>query len=301
MGEARSLGDRARAIWPPLPVWRRLDLAVGAVAGYTAIVVLVENLFGHRLPDWSGVSALLNILLLGVLLNFRNREAYERWWEARRLWGQLINDSRSLCTKAAARAGLSTQARADLGRLVPAFAWALKDRLRGTAGARLRRVPGFETDPADPAHVPLELYGRLVARLQAERDAGRLTDMDQLQFDPHVRGLMDVCGGCERIKGTPVPLSYRALLRHGLVLYLLSTPWLVVDVLGWWAVPSVSLLAYFLLGVELTAEDVEDPFGKDGDDLALTAFCDTIRAAAEQTLGPVPQPEVARWPSPPTG
>ena len=147
-------------------------------------------------------------------------------------------------------------------------------------------MPGFESDPADPAHVPLDLYARLVARLQAERDAGRLTEMDLLLFDPHVRGLMDVCGGCERIKGTPVPLSYRALLRHGLILYLLSTPWLVADRLGWWAVPVVALFAYFLLGVELTAEDVEEPFGPDGDDLALTAFCDTIRSAAEQALAP---------------
>jgi putative membrane protein len=165
-------------------------------------------------------------------------------------------------------------------------------------------VPGFETDPADPAHVPLDLYGRLVARLQTERDAGRLTDMDLLLFDPHVRGLMDVCGGCERIKGSPVPLSYRALLRHGMVLYLLSTPWLVFDVLGWWAVPTVSLFAYFLLGVELTAEDVEDPFGKDGDDLALAAFCDTIRAGAEQTLGsegPHVRTKVASGPSSPPG
>jgi ion channel-forming bestrophin family protein len=270
-----TLADRLRAIWPPLPVWRRLDLAVGAVAGYTALVVLVEGLIGYHLPDWGGASTLLNALILGVLLNFRNREAYDRWWEARRLWGQLINDSRSLCTKAAARPPLSAEARADLGRLVPAFAVALKDRLRGATG---------------PTHLPLDLYGRLVARLQTERDAGRLTEVDLLLLDPHVRGLMDVCGGCERIKGSPVPLSYRALLRHGLVLYLLSTPWLVADPLGWWAVPIVSLFAYFLLGVELTAEDVEDPFGRDGDDLALAAFCDTVRSAAEQALGDLPGP-----------
>jgi putative membrane protein len=278
-----------RAVWPPLPVWRRLDLAVGAVAGYTALVVLVDVVTGFGLPDWSGVSTLVNALILGVLLNFRNREAYDRWWEARKLWGQLVNDSRSLCAKAAARDRLSADARADLGRLVPAFAVALKDRLRGPAGARLRRVPGFEADPADPAHVPLDLYGRLLARLQAEREAGRLTEMDLLVLDPHVRGLMDVCGGCERIKGTPVPLSYRSLLRHGMVLYLLSTPWLMADSLGWWAVPIVSLFAYFLLGVELTAEDVEDPFGRDGDDLALATFCDTIRAAAEQALRNPPE------------
>jgi ion channel-forming bestrophin family protein len=277
MGDAtprRTLTERLRAFWPPLPVWRRLDLAVTVVAVYTALVVLFDLATGLRLPDWSGVGTLLNALILGVLLNFRNREAYDRWWEARKLWGQLINDSRSLCSKAASLARLSADARAELGRLVPAFAIALKDRLRKLPGA-----------PGDPVHVPLDLYGQLLRQLQAERDAGRLTEVDLLTLDPHVRGLMDVCGACERIKGSPVPLSYRALLRHGLVLYLLSTPWLVSDHLGWWAVPVVSLFAYFLLGVELTAEDVEEPFGRDGDDLALAAYCDTIRSGAGQALG----------------
>lgn len=266
-----TFSDRLRAFWPPLPVWRRLDLAVAVVASYTALVVVIDVATGLHLPDWSGFSTLLNALILGVLLNFRNREAYDRWWEARKLWGQLINDSRNLCVKAAALTRLSAEARAAVRQLVPAFAVALKDRLRGAAGA---------------VHVPLDLHARLVGGLQAERSAGRLTEVDLLTLDPHVRGLMDVCGACERIQGSPVPLSYRALLRHGLVLYLLTTPWLVSDHLGWWAIPVVSLFAYFLYGVELTAEDVEDPFGRDGDDLALAAFCDTIRSGADQVFGP---------------
>lgn len=274
MGERRAFGRWLRAIWPPLPVWRRLDLAVGAVAAYTALVVFGERFVGGHLPDWTSGSALINALVLGVLLGFRNREAYDRWWEARKLWGQLINDSRSLCTKLAARTGVSAETRDEVRRLVPAFAVALKDRLCGATG---------------PVHVPLDIYGRLVARLQAERDAGRLTEMDLLVLDPHVRGLMDVCGGCERIKSTPIPLSYRSLLRHGMVLYLLSTPWLVADALGWWSVLTVTLFAYFLLGVELTAEDVEDPFGSDGDDLSLAAYCETVRAGAEQVFLPPPR------------
>lgn len=270
----RTFREWCRSFWPPLPVWRKLDLAVTAVAVYTCLVVAVDQATGLHLPDWSGFSTLLNGLILGVLLNFRNREAYDRWWEGRKLWGTLINDSRSLATKVAALGRLSADARVDVGRLIPAFAVALKDRLRRPPWA-----------PAEPVHVPLDLYGQLVGRLQAERQAGRLTEVDLLTLDPHVRGLMDVCGACERIKGSPVPLSYRALLRHGLVLYLLTTPWLVSSHLGWWGVPVVSLFAYFLFGVELTAEDVEDPFGRDGDDLALAAYCETIRSGAEQALG----------------
>jgi ion channel-forming bestrophin family protein len=279
----RSLWAAFLAFWPPLPVWRRLDAAVVALAAYTALVVLVVSETAARLPDWSGVSTILNALVLGLLLGFRTQVAYDRWWEGRRLWGQLINDARSLCAKAAALPDLSASARAELGRLVPAFAVALKYLLRGEGG--LRRVKGFESAEENPKHVPLFLFGRLTAVLQAERGAGRIAEMDILLLDPHVRGLMDVCGGCERIKNTSIPLSYRALLRHGLVLYLLSTPWLVADHLLWWTVPLGALLGYFLVGVELAAEHVEEPFGRDADDLTLSAYCETIRQSTEQAFG----------------
>jgi ion channel-forming bestrophin family protein len=279
----RTIGAVLRNFWPPLPVWRRLDMGVATVATYTALVVAIDLALEARLPDWGGVSTVLNALVLGILLAFRNKESYERWWEARKLWGQLINDSRSLCAKVAAFTHIAAAAQAEVGRLVPAFAVALKLRLRDEGG--LRNVPGFQAESDDPPHAPLFLFARLTVLLQTERTAGRLTEVDVLTLDPHVRGLMDVCGACERIKSTPLPLSYRSLLKHGLIIYLATTPWLVADHLGWWAVPVVALFAYFLLGVELTAEDVEEPFGRDGDDLSLTAYCETIRQSAEQLLG----------------
>ena len=284
---SRSLVVAVAAFWPPLPVWRRLDLAILATALYTALVVLVVGEAGLRLPDWSGVSTLLNALVLGLMLGFRTQVAYDRWWEGRKLWGQLINDSRSLGAKAAAMTGLSAAAREDLVRLIPAFSVALKQRLRGENGLRehgLRRISGFEAAAQDPPHVPLFLFGQMLILFQGERTAERISEIDRLTLDPHLRGFMDVCGACERIKNTPIPLSYHALLRHAVVLYLLSAPWLVANQLLWWTIPLVALLGYFLLGMELTAEDVEEPFGHDADDLALSAYCETIRQSVEQVL-----------------
>ena len=108
--------------------------------------------------------------------------------------------------------------------------------------------------------------------------------MQVLWLDPHVRGLMDVCGACERILHSPIPQSYRALLRHGLVLYLVSAPWFVADQLGYWSVPAIGILTYFLLGIELTAEVVENPFGTEGDDLELASYCETIRRSLDQIV-----------------
>lgn len=271
------------ALWPPLPVWKRLDLSVLVVLLYTLAVELVAGVLPFRPPRWIGELAVVNAVLLGVLLAFRNKEAYERWWEARKQWGQLVNDTRNLATKVMASVHPDAADRARLARLMGGFAVSLKQHLRG--GQPLQAVPGFEADPETPDHVPAHLAGRVIRLLHDWRAAGRLSDVEFLTLDPHVRSLLDVCGVCERIRTTPVPLSYRSLLRHGTVLYLLSAPWFMAAEYGYWAIAVVGLLAYFLLGTEMTAEDVEDPFGRDADDLALSAFCATIRKSCEQILG----------------
>lgn len=284
--------------WPPLPVWRRLDVSVLVVALYSLVVeLIVEHLLPSRPPKWIGEMAVVNAVLLGVLLGFRNREAYERWWEARKLWGQLINDSRNLCLKVTTLVNPPAEERQAFARLVVGFAVALKRHLR--VGQPLQTVPGFESDPATPTHVPAHLAGRVFEQLKAWKTAGKITDMEFLSLDPHARALMDVCGACERIRSSPVPLSYRALLRHGTVLYLLSAPWFMTTEYGYWAILVVSLMAYFLLGTELTAENVEEPFGGDADDLTLTTFCETIRKSCTELLG-VELPPVVADPNFPT-
>lgn len=262
-----------RRVWPPLPVWRRLDLSIVILCAYTAIVAAFYHAIHYQPPQWNGITAALMALVLSPLLTFRNREAYDRWWEARRLWGQLINDSRNLALKVRTLTAITEEDRAFVGRTLVEFSLALKLHLRGQDCK---------------THRPLLLSGQLLNRVEMWRKHGLITEMQLLWLDPHLRALMDVSGACERILNSPVPLSYRALLRHGLVLYLITLPWLVADQLGYWAVPAIGLLAYFLLGIEMTAEDVENPFGVDGDDLALSSFCETIRKSVEEVLAETP-------------
>jgi putative membrane protein len=256
-------------VWPPLPVWRRLDLSVLLICLYTAGVAAFFDATHYEPPQWGAITAALTALVLSPLLTFRNREAYDRWWEARRLWGQLVNDSRNLMVKVNSLSAVSPSDRTLVGCTLSDFAVALKQRLYGTGG---------ET------HRPLEISGELYHLVESWRTAGQVSEMQLVWLDPHLRALMDVCGACERILSSPVPLSYRALLRHGIVLYLLTLPWFLSDQLGYWSIPAIGLLGYFLMGIELTAEDVENPFGTDGDDLALASYCETIRKSVEEVL-----------------
>ncbi len=274
-------------IWLPLPVWKRLDAAVILIALYTVLVDAVVVYQKLALPRWLGDISLLNGILLGVLLGFRNREAYERWWEARKLWGQLINDSRSLCLKVAALSLEANESRLRFQRCIVGYAFALKFHLRGSDA--LAEVPGYEGETATPKHAPVYILQQLHVVVRHWRTTEQIHDVDLLLLDPHLRGFADVCGACERILSSPVPMSYRALLRHGTLFYLLSAPWFLTGEYGIWAVAVVSLLGYFLLGIEFTAEDVEEPFGKDGDDLELTRFCQVIRESVEEIFDRNPE------------
>jgi putative membrane protein len=145
-------------------------------------------------------------------------------------------------------------------------------------------VPGFEADPTSFMHAPGYIAGRVHQTLDRWNREGKLKDSLWI-LDQHARSLMDVSGACERIRTTPTPSSYRALLRIGMILYVLLAPWAVAMEIGWWAPLVTGVAMIFLIGLELIGETVEEPFGTDGDDLPLEAYCENIerflRAALE--------------------
>lgn len=269
-------------IWPPPPIARRLWFAVVGAIVYSVVVWGIHPTDGMLQPLWSSQFALWNTAILGLLISFRTKVAYDRWWEGRILWGGLVNHSRNLCLKTRELAKLDATERAALGRLVAAFAVALRRHLRGPL--RLNELDDFKDDPATPTHVPAHIAGRLMALVANLRTAGRIDGHMHQMLDTNLNAFMDICGACERIRNTPLPTSYLSLLRHGLVLGFLFTPWALVQTLELWVAPLLAVIVYFLFGIELTAEAVEQPFGYDGDDLMLEAYCETIRTSTTDIL-----------------
>jgi putative membrane protein len=267
--------------WPPPAIARRLWLTIVASTAYTAFVYWVVPEGASWAAGWLSVSGLVNAVVLGALVGFRTKAAYDRWWEGRVLWGQLTNDSRNLCLKAVALAAPPAEDRRELARLVAAFAAALMRHLRGAPPT----IPGFAHDPYSPRHGPAHVAGMVFGLLARWRNDGRIDGHALQLLDAHAQALMNVCGGCERIRNTPLPGSYLSLLRHGLILSFLLLPWCMINSLGIWALVLQGFVVYFLFGVELIAEEVENPFGFDPDDLPLERFCETIRENAAEILG----------------
>jgi putative membrane protein len=261
-----------RWLAPPHVVRQLALLMVPALAYAVASALLIRFLEITAWPPGKEAATTLGVTI-GVLVVLRNNAANDRWWEARKLWGQLINDSRNLALKARAHAAAEPEEHRYLARLLAGFAQALRLHLRGIPG--VRAVPGFEAEPSDFRHGPgyvAELVHRLLNRWNRE---GKLRDTVWM-LDVHARALMDICGACERIRNTPLAASYRALVRCGIGLYILVAPWVVCPEMGWWGVGLMVLEFAFLLGIELTAEAIEEPFGTDPDDLPLEAYCQTV-------------------------
>lgn len=258
-----------------LAIASQLGLWLGIVLVYCLAVWAIENQTQIKFSDLGAEAGLINTIILGLLMSFRNRAAYDRWWEGRRLWGQLVNDSRNLACKLSAYLPQDVLARSEVVKLLMAFPISLKFHLRGDP-VRLQDLPGMAKETAAPAHIPIYIAQRLIAQVATWQREGLLSDIMFRNLDCHLNALLDVCGACERIVNTPLPFSYKAMLRTGLFLHLLTAPWYTISSLGMKGIPVLLMVCFFLLGVELIDTHIEDPFGHDEDDLDLEKYAKTI-------------------------
>lgn len=268
-------------IWPPPPVARRLWAVILGATLYALAVYLLAGDWIERLPGWSSEFGLVNGIVLGVLVGLRVRAAFDRWFEGQKLWGELRGHARNLALKVAHLARVEPGDRGRFAALVGGFVGALAARLRGDPPSA---PPGCDPLPAGVTNVPAHLAGRLLDLAARWHREGRLDLPGLWAFESNVRGLGDAAAHCERVAQAPVPASFHALVRHGLLLSLALAPWHLIHNLGLWAVPVQALVIYFLFGVELTAEEVENPFGPDADDLPVAAHCEAIRRDVAEIL-----------------
>lgn len=271
------------------PVFRSrtlLQVALLAVlcGVYAALPVWKEN---SRFTDVGDVPSDIHAaltLVLGWLLVFRATTAHARWWEARTLWGSLVNATRNLITKTVCLVQLPADEIAATAIDLRAFPFALRDHLRDESD--LKALPGFADSRATPDHVPVYLAKSRYAALGRWYQQHWI-DGDQLRvIDQELRTLLDVCGACERIRRTRIIRSYRLFARQCVLVFLLTLPWGIVNDFGWWTIPLTVIAAYFMLGMEIVAEHVEEPFGRDEDDLDLDSICQTISSSIDEITKP---------------
>lgn len=221
-------------------------------------------------------------LVLGWLLVFRTNTAYGRWWDARTLWGEIVSVSRTLAAKYAHMLNLPEEELDGAGRYLVAFSWGLRDHLRDAATSdSLSECDGYDETVK---HVPVFLVDRLYKCLFQWKANGWIDGADQRVIDADLRRLHELAGQCECIRLTRLASSYRVFVRQCIAVCLLTIPWGISGDFGWWAVPLTGLTAYFMLGLEVVAEHVEEPFGDDEDDLDLDRLCTAVTDTVQETI-----------------
>jgi putative membrane protein len=220
-------------------------------------------------------------LTLGWLLVFRTNAAYARWWEARTLWGCLINATRNLSMKLSTLASPTQTDARFLAMALVEFPQALKCHLRNETYDHRELI----TEHC-PSHTPLAIANRVYAWVHRRKEEGRIDGDDLRVIDVELAKLMDVCGACERIARTPIVRSYRIFTRQCIMFFLFTLPWGIAEDFKWWTIPLTMVISYFMIGMEIVAEHVEEPFGFDEDDLDLDGMCKTIEASVKELFRP---------------
>lgn len=215
--------------------------------------------------------------VISMLLVFRTNTAYDRWWEGRKKWGELLNNSRNLSLKLVSL----VQDKEDLEffkRFIPNYAQALRLHLKQGVSdwSKMNFTEAEQSHLQKHSHIPSELVRMMYQRLVDIKRSGRLSEMEYQSLDQHLNSFLDICGACERIRKTPIPFSYSMFLKKFILMYVLTIPLALVPILGYLSSVIATFIFYILVSIELIAEEIEDPFGDDDNDLPTDVIAENI-------------------------
>lgn len=262
---------------------RKLAPLILIISVYSAIVSALEfRLLDADSHPWlKNLNQFHNLLgfALSLLLVFRTNTAYDRWWEGRKQWGALTNNSRSLAIKLKVLlAEDDEENRSFFRRAIPLYAKVLKEHLQ----AETTRLALDEEDHPElrsidrDKHLPNQVARTISERVMQLHRQGTITGEQLLFINPELISLTDICGACERIKNTPIPYSYSAFIKKFIFIYVMTLPFGYDYLLHYAVVPVVAVVFYVLASLELIAEEIEEPFGNDTSDLPMEKMAANI-------------------------
>ena len=259
---------------------RKLTPLILTIGVYSALVAyfLLIYLNLEDSTDLKNISIMHSLLgfVISMLLVFRTNTAYDRWWEGRKQWGSLMNNSRNLSMKISGLLGNEhVEELAFFRSMIPNYAFSLKNHLRG-------KYLSDEFEDSDlfnksfinvQDHVPNQIAAALFNKTVELQRRGILLPEHLLLLNTQLESLTEICGACERIKNTPIPLSYSSFIKKFIFTYCLTLPIGYVFSLHFLVIPFVMFVFYILASLEVIAEEIEDPFGEDSNDLPIDRIC----------------------------
>jgi putative membrane protein len=242
---------------------------------YGALVVLAVRALKLDFGNAGTAPFALLGVALSIYLGFRNNAAYDRWWEARKLWGQLVFDIRNLARASTGLIDDRTELRGLLRRV--------------DATTEARTFIGDEVEgAAKAANAPDAMVRRMGQRIAALRKAGAIDTIGYRILDERLSEIAAAQAGCERIAGTPLPFAYTLLLQRTAYIFCLLLPFGLAAPAGWATPLFTALIAYTFFGLDALSEELEDPFGTQPNDRALDGLCRVCEISVFEALGETP-------------
>ncbi len=220
--------------------------------------------------------------VLSLLLAYRTNTAYDRWWEGRKQWGALVNNSRNLALKLSAY--LSDEKDRNFYRkVIPGYASVLSKHLLNEEVSKML-FEGLDLEIDHHKHRPNQVAKMLFQKANDLYKSGKITGEQFYIINSELQSFTDICGACERIKNTPIPYSYSSFIKKFIFFFVMTLPFGFVFSLGYYVIPVVIFIFYVLASLELIAEEIEDPFGNDANDLPMTKIALNIKKHVEEIL-----------------
>ncbi len=226
--------------------------------------------------------------VISLLLVFRTNSAYDRWWEGRKLWGDLVNNSRNLMMKINAfLPDDQKELKNNFRILISNYAIALKDHLRGGfKEEELEEHPNLRIiDLKQSNHTPNKIAQQLYIEADKLVKQKLISEEKFIVLNEELRSFTNVVGACERIKKTPIPYSYSSFIKRIIFLYIITLPLGLIHDLKWATIPIVLFVFYAFGSLELLAEEIEDPFGVERNDLPTDELASTISKNLKEIIG----------------
>ncbi|HEN8801909.1 TPA: bestrophin family protein [Pseudomonas putida] len=262
---------------------KRIALRCLMVTLLAALIVLVERHYPAFFYPVSATPFTLLGLSLSIFMSFRNNACYDRWWEGRKAWGKLIIETRSFIRESVVIA--DENLRTELLRSLCGFAHALNARLRNECeidAARPWLADETKISPHNICNGILQEIGAHCSQLAAQQ---HISDWRYSLLEQRLVGLTEVQATCERIKGTPLPFPYTLLLHRTIYIFCILLPFALAEPLGWLAPLFTTIVGYTFFGLDAIGNELEDPFGRDENDLPTDAMVRTVERDVLAGLG----------------
>ncbi|MEJ6980409.1 bestrophin family ion channel [Pedobacter sp. P351] len=273
-------------IWKWLLFYLCLCIAVSIVYSYYKINIAISN------TEVSMIS-----IALSVLMGFRVSSAYERWWEARKIWGSVVNNSRSLARQLITFTHHSSISRELLESLIYrhiAFVYALSCRLREQNCDEFIKPFLYDEEYEQvitKSHLPNLLLLHNMYAIKELQQENIINDIELLRIEETIYQLTDNLGAAERIKNTPFPVPYSYFTWLLVHMFAILVPFGMVDSFGYLTIPVAMCAIFIFLVIEQIAIEIQDPFSNRENDIPVSAISQNIEIDLKEMLGDTNLPQ----------